>query len=101
MNDILKMATGTIPGRRHVGSGNLLVGKNNQDALGTAVSDECFVAVVCDGCSTGAYSEFGARFTAATLPQMVIDEVRKTDMEAEALTGKAFWETIKFEMLAY
>jgi hypothetical protein len=99
MNDILQLATGTIPGRRHVGSGNLLVGKNNQDALGTAVSDDSFVAVVCDGCSSGAFSEFGARFAAATLPQMVIAEARKMDMEPEALTGVAFWDTMKAEIL--
>lgn len=55
-----QISAGTIPGRSHVGFGNLLLGKNNQDAFSLRVFDDCIIATVQDGCSSGAHSEIGA-----------------------------------------
>ena len=52
-------AAGTVIGREHV-----RVHKNNQDAYALKVTDDMIVAAVCDGCSSGVYSELGARFAA-------------------------------------
>jgi hypothetical protein len=56
-----ELAAGTIVGRRHVGSGNLLVGRNNQDALIFRQNPNCMVACVADGCSSSPHAEVGAR----------------------------------------
>lgn len=55
-----QVSAGSIPGRRHVGCGNLLIGKNNQDALGVHRTESFLLASVHDGCSSGQFSEVGA-----------------------------------------
>lgn len=55
-----EIAAGTIPGRRHLGRGPLLVGRNNQDAFAFRQGPAGTVAAVCDGCSGGGKSEVGA-----------------------------------------
>lgn len=67
MNDLFDVAAGSITGRDHVGRGNLLFGKNNQDAFSCNVGRDVIIAVVCDGCSEGVHSEVGARLGAQLL----------------------------------
>jgi hypothetical protein len=55
----ISTACAAVTGARH-----LRVGKNGQDAAATWLGDGCAAAVVCDGCSSGAYSEVGARLGA-------------------------------------
>ncbi len=55
-----QIAAGSVPGRDHLGRGNLLVGRNNQDAHAWSRTDAAVVAVVCDGCGSGKHSEVGA-----------------------------------------
>lgn len=52
--------TATVTGARH-----LRVARNGQDAAAAASGPGWAAAVVCDGCSAGAYSEVGARLGAA------------------------------------
>lgn len=52
----ISSASAAVTGARH-----LRAGRNGQDAAGVWVGDDCGVAVVCDGCSSGAFSEVGAR----------------------------------------
>lgn len=52
---------GSVPGRGHVGRGPHLAGRNNQDVYGWRRAPGATVAVVCDGCSAGRWSELGAR----------------------------------------
>ena len=58
-----EIATGTVAGTEHT-----RVGKHNQDALCVRRDEKRIVAVVCDGCSSGAtgssHNELGARFGA-------------------------------------
>ena len=57
-------STGTITGRAHLGSANLLVGQSNQDSYmvtrRTSRRGDYLLACVADGCSSGEHSEFGA-----------------------------------------
>jgi hypothetical protein len=53
---------GSVPGREH-----LRVFRNNQDGAAVVRTGERVVAVVTDGCSSGRYSEVGARLGASWL----------------------------------
>ncbi len=61
MSKILHVG-GTVVGSDHLYVGKTLVGRNNQDAWFADSWAGRFCAVVCDGCGSGQYSEFGARF---------------------------------------
>ncbi|HET9991791.1 MAG TPA: protein phosphatase 2C domain-containing protein [Kofleriaceae bacterium] len=58
-NSNVAAAAASVIGARHQRAG-----RNGQDAAATFVSDGVAVAVVCDGCSSGASSEVGARLGA-------------------------------------
>jgi len=55
-----EIAGGTIPGGDHLQRGNLLVGKNNQDAWCVHEDQRIIVAVVADGCGSHLRSELGS-----------------------------------------
>ncbi len=61
IHDLIEVASGTVTGRDHTFGGNLVLGKSNQDAIATAWTKDAFVAVLCDGCSSGEHSEVGAQ----------------------------------------
>ena len=60
--DLFEIAGGSVAGRSHV-----LAGKGNQDAYHWSVEERSLVAVVCDGCGSGAESEVGAALGARLL----------------------------------
>lgn len=62
MNSDFEIAGGSIPGGDHLQRGNLLVGKNNQDAWCTHQDPRTSIAIVSDGCGSQPYSEVGSRF---------------------------------------
>jgi hypothetical protein len=64
--DHLTVATGSLIGREHVRTQ-----RNNQDGLALVCRDDLLVAAVTDGCSSGRYSEVGARLGAGWLAQWV------------------------------
>lgn len=70
-----QLAAGSMIGRSH-----RMIGRNNQDAWHITESHDCVVAVVADGCSSGAHSEFGA---------MLGVQVLAHDLLAQAVTGQA------------
>lgn len=74
LQDKLQVAYGTVTGRDHTFGGNLVLGKSNQDAIATAWMDDAFVAVLCDGCSSGAHSEVGAQLTARIILTLLQDQ---------------------------
>lgn len=59
-----QIAGGSITGREHVA-----IGRNNQDAFCWATTPEATVAVVADGCGSGAHSEVGAQVGARLLTE--------------------------------
>ena len=58
-NSNVRAVGGVVIGARHQHAG-----RNGQDAVATFVVDGVAVGVVCDGCSSGASSEVGARLGA-------------------------------------
>jgi hypothetical protein len=64
------LAGGTIPGRAHV-----LAGRGNQDAIGWRQTPEAIVAVVADGCSSGAHCEVGAQLVVRLLVEALHAQV--------------------------
>jgi len=70
-----QISVGSVPGRAHIGSGNLLIGKNNQDAFALEVLDDCIIAIVQDGCSSGSHSEIGAQLGARVLSRLIYDSI--------------------------
>jgi serine/threonine protein phosphatase PrpC len=59
------------------------LGRNNQDGVAVRALPELSVAVVTDGCSSGASSEVGARLAAAWLAEW-LPRVAREDVAAEA-----------------
>ncbi len=70
-----QLSAGTIPGRSHLGSGNLLIGKNNQDTFNMHISENCIIAIVCDGCGSGSHSEIGASIGGRLLMSLLLKAI--------------------------
>lgn len=97
----LQIAAGSIVGRGHVGRGNLLLGRNNQDAHSTFQDDEILIAVVSDGCGSGDHSEVGAQLGA----ELTVAAIRKEWQRLQAAdvqhqVGDDFWERIATQVTA-
>jgi len=60
--DQFEVAAGSVPGREH-----LRLKRGSQDAFSFRQERDCLVAVVCDGCGSGAHSEVGAKLGARLL----------------------------------
>jgi hypothetical protein len=85
-----EIASGSVTGRTH-----LLAGKPNQDAFAHRRRGEHLVAVVCDGCGSGAHSEVGARLGA----RLVVESIGR-QLEAGARAAeKATYERARLEVL--
>src|SRR5690348_8540979 len=66
----ISSAAAAVTGARH-----LRAGRNGQDAAAAWVGEDCGVAVVCDGCSAGAFSEVGARLGSQLAVRIVREEL--------------------------
>ncbi|WP_437642527.1 protein phosphatase 2C domain-containing protein [Sorangium sp. So ce854] len=62
-----EVAGGTVTGTDHVAAG-----RPNQDAYAFRAEGRCLVAVVCDGCGSGARSEVGAAIGARIVTEQVL-----------------------------
>jgi len=76
LNADILVSAGTVPGREHT-----RLSRNNQDGLAIRAHNNRLVAVITDGCSSGTFSEVGARLGAAWLA----DAALHTDSPAAAL----------------
>jgi hypothetical protein len=68
--DGFEVAGGSVTGRRHA-----LSGRSNQDAWAFSSTERAVLAVVADGCGSGAHSEVGARLGARLLLSALEREV--------------------------
>ena len=66
MKDLFEIASATVTGLNHE-----TAGKNNQDAYSLIATKELITAVVCDGCGSSPFSEFGARFGARRIARII------------------------------
>jgi hypothetical protein len=95
MKEDFLMACGSVTGREH-----RLVGKNNQDSCYFIKTDEIIIAIVCDGCSAGAHSEFGAQLGANMVAQTIY-RYRNYFLQGQATVEKPWlWQTIRDDLLA-
>lgn len=67
------IASGSAVGRAHARAG-----RSNQDASAVRVSDRGVVAIVADGCGSGAHSELGARLGANVVAELVAREMKES-----------------------
>jgi hypothetical protein len=72
LRDTIQYACGSVVGRDHLMCGKVLVGKNCQDAVSISQSQDCLVAIVCDGCGSGQHSEVGAQLAAKMLSKAIL-----------------------------
>ncbi|MCS6813115.1 MAG: protein phosphatase 2C domain-containing protein [Cyanobacteria bacterium] len=86
MNHQFQLAAGSITGRDH-----LSMGKNNQDAMYSLITDQALISVVCDGCGSCAYSEVGARLIARLTVTTIARHLQA------ALTND--WASIRHQLL--
>lgn len=82
MKDV-EIAVGSIVGKDH-----LRLNKNNHDAYNIVErEDGSIVAVVCDGCGSGAHSEIGAKLAAFKLPYFINLIADAKNLDKAEITG--------------
>lgn len=90
-------AAGTVPGRDHLGRGNLLLGKNNQDSLHIHKSEECLIAVIADGCSSCKQSELGAQIATRLCAGIIKNAVLAGAFDKDR--ASIDWQQLKISIL--
>jgi hypothetical protein len=81
--------TAAVTGARH-----LRVGRNGQDAAAAWLGDDAVVVAVCDGCSSGASSEVGARLGVRLFVHALSARLRVGD----AVRERATWEAARADV---
>lgn len=89
MNSQWDVASGSVTGREH-----LRTGKNNQDAYHWQMLGDVMVAIVGDGCSSGAHSEVGARLGVRLVTNAIAQALQEWNIEQPE-----FWSVIQQEVL--
>lgn len=89
--DRFEIAGGSVSGRSHV-----LAGRGNQDAYHWSLEERSLVAVVCDGCGSGAESEVGAALGA----RLLVAEASRAIALGGAADSPALWEEVRTRVLA-
>jgi hypothetical protein len=85
MREQFELAGGSVTGRNH-----LRTGKNNQDAYYGVCLENCSIAVVCDGCGSGNYSEVGAKIGA----KLVVSAISKI-VQDHPSPSEEMWEKVR------
>lgn len=86
-----EVAAGTVQGRDHRNAG-----RNNQDAFCWCRAGDVLVAVVADGCGSGAFSEVGARLGS----RILAESLRRRLLETPPTDVTALLEDARRELLA-
>lgn len=72
MNELFEIASGSVRGREHE-----RLGQSSQDGSHILFDDSLILALVCDGCGSGAHSEIGAKLGGALVGRRLWDEVKR------------------------
>jgi hypothetical protein len=97
-----EVAAGTVPGRTHLSRGDLLVGRNNQDAFAFEAFGDHLVAVVTDGCGSSPHSEvgakIGAKLTVAAIHRNLRNVPRYWNEAVPWVNSELFWDLIRMDV---
>ena len=85
-----EVAAGSVTGRAHA-----LSGKPNQDAVAVRSRGGCLVAVVADGCGSGAHSEVGAQLGARIVAELALGRLAA----GERVEAPALWDGVRDDAL--
>lgn len=85
------VAAGSIIGRDHKREN-----RNNQDAFCVRRTSQALVAVACDGCGSGRFTEVGAHLTARLIANAMLKAAASLKLESEA----AFWQSVQTQALS-
>ena len=77
-----------------IGARHQRAGRNGQDAAVSVTRAGVTIAVVCDGCSSGASSEVGARLGAALFARVLGDKL----VGGECVRERSVWEATRAEV---
>ena len=91
MNAQFEIAGGSVVGREHTAAG-----RNNQDAYCWSRTPELTVAVVADGCGSGAHSEVGARLGV----RLVVESIRARSERLRSEPPDEVLERVRLDVLA-
>jgi Protein phosphatase 2C len=91
VHERFEIAGGSVAGRSHVAAGRC-----NQDAYAWGARGDAFVAVVCDGCGSGAHSEIGARIGARIVVERALRELSGGGSAGDA----ELWDRVRAGLLA-
>lgn len=96
---------GCVIGREHLGSGNVFLGKNGQDAFAILKRPNFMVAAVADGCSSGPASEVGAQLGVHLHTSQVARAWQRMSEKLRAGGGgdpldRSFWSRVQLNALA-
>lgn len=81
---VARLVIASVTGARHH-----RLPRNGQDAASSSASDDVAVVVVCDGCSSGASSEVGARLGTTLFARSLVAQLRTGAHVADAQTWAA------------
>ena len=95
-----ELATGSIVGRAHVGTGGLLKGKNNQDAYLIHQEDSFVLALVLDGCGSGKHSEIGSQVGAKLLESSFLQKIQRQGLPCNDETMEILLRSVEQEVIA-
>jgi hypothetical protein len=87
---VFEVAGGTVIGRSHAVSE-----RGNQDAYTWLSRPGSLVAVVCDGCGSGAHSEVGARLGA----RLVVEGLSRRLADGASLDAPELWASLRDDVL--
>ena len=96
MKELFEFAAGSIAGRSH-----RIAGRNNQDAYYWLYDRDCSIAVVCDGCGSGAQSEVGAKLGAPLIAQALMRRLREISPQVSlASSVTSLLEQVRCDVLS-
>ncbi|NEO87254.1 MAG: protein phosphatase 2C domain-containing protein [Spirulina sp. SIO3F2] len=75
------------------GRGHRRLDRNNQDAVSVSCTEEHLIALVCDGCGSGAHSEVGAKLGIKLLQRILVTNLG-------LYPQPQFWQTVRSQLLS-
>ncbi|MDJ0897902.1 MAG: protein phosphatase 2C domain-containing protein [Xenococcus sp. MO_188.B8] len=89
-----ELAVGSVRGREH-----LRLERNNQDAYAILRNEQYTVAVVCDGCGSGQYSEVGAQIGARLTIESLTRALSSQSSKGNPISSDRLLEQVRQDLL--